>query len=666
MKYPGTEEKKKELKKKKKEKKEKELPKKGNWILYKEKEKDVWFRAQVKGKGVKATSKIPYYNITPEFENDRGIDLDEFDWCFDDPELQSDKVIYQGESRKKKSPNAERKKMTSPGALYSSSPKLKERKRDEVNSYLTYYSYCDQISRAEEAEKKELAYIVFIPKEDWDKPFVLEAKEKELSNFRSYGAYREVRDCGQYRMSSQWIITEKLYGDVIGAKARLVVHGNQEKAELQSDSPTVSKQTLRLQFALAAQFGWEVVMADVTSAFLQSDILDREIYVQPPKDAAPPGVIWFLQKPMYGLEDASLKWYQTLSDRLQKLGCTKLITDPAMFYWRNKDGKLGGLICWHVDDMIACGSEEFYAAVLNKLMTMFTFGSTSEGKYRCLGWNVMHRHEDILVSQRDYIETKIDFLDINTKSHLGSEKLGEEDAKKARGMIGKLRWLTDQCRPDIAYSQLELSIAAHSPTFDTVKLINKVVAQVKNRGYWLRFNKLKTDKWYLTVFADASLKGLPDKLSSAMGYVVLLSEGFRPGHRNAANILSWKSCKTRRIVASTYDGETLSLSTALEEAIFIKDQMVRMLGIGDKEILIEAYSDCNDTIAAITANKPLPTKNNRLAALEIARIKEMQELKMVDTINWCPSGQQLADTLTKRGASSEALIHTLAKGKFFF
>ena len=229
-----------------------------------------------------------------------------------------------------------------------------------------------------------------------------------------------------------------------------------------------------------------------------------------------------------------------------------------------------------------------------------------------------------------------------------------------------MRWLTDQCRPDIAYSQLELSIAAHSPTYDTVKLINKVVAQVKNRGYWLRFNKLKTNKWYLTVFSDASLKGLPDKTSSAMGYIVLLSEGFKPGHRNAANVLSWKSCKTRRIVASTYDGETLSLSTALEEAIFIKEQLIRMLGIGHKEILIEAYCDCNDTIAAITANKPLPTKNNRLAALEIARIKEMQELKMVDTVNWCPSGQQLADTLTKRGASSEALIHTLAKGKFFF
>ena len=113
-----------------------EYPKKGNWILYKE--KDVWFRAQVKGKGVKATSKLPYYNVIPEFENDRGINLDEFDWCFDDPEKTSDKEIYQGESRKKKTPRSGgRQGGNSTGTLYIASPKLKQRQREEVNSYLT-------------------------------------------------------------------------------------------------------------------------------------------------------------------------------------------------------------------------------------------------------------------------------------------------------------------------------------------------------------------------------------------------------------------------------------------------------------------------------------------------------------------------------------------------
>ena len=663
------EEKRKEKKRKEEREENKErkrvdiYPKKGNWILYKEKEKNVWFRAQVKGKGVKATSKLPYYNIAPEFDNDKGVNLDEFDWCYDSPEKVKGKEIYDGPSTsKKKSPASSGRRQR---GAESASPQLKRSQKD-VNTYLTYYTYQDQISRAEKAEKEDTSYVVFIPKEDWDKPFVKEAKEKELKNFRSYGAYQEVRDVGQRRMSSGWVITEKLYGDVVGAKARLVVHGNQEGGELVTDSPTVSKQSLRLQFSLAAQFGWEIVMADVTSAFLQSDILDRELYVQPPKDTAPPGVIWKLRKPMYGLEDASLKWYQTLADRLVKLGCIKMTLDPAMFVWRDKDNKLGGVICWHVDDMVACGGDEFYEEVLLKLMNMFTFGSTSEGKYRCLGWNVHHEDNNIYVNQSDYVDTKIDFLNVNTKQHLGTEKLGAELIKIVRGMIGKLRWLADQSRPDIAYNLLELSIQSHNPTYDTIKLINKTVAQVKNREYHLKFSKLKSQQWYISVFADASLKGLPDKISSAMGYVILLTEGFKPGERRAANVLSWKSCKTRRIVASTYDAETLSLSTALEEGIFIKEQMTRMLGIGQEDILVEAWCDCNDTVAAITANKPLPNLNNRLAALEIARIKEMRELKMIDSVNWCPSVQQLADVMTKRGASQESLIHTVEKGKFFY
>ena len=113
--------------------------------------------------------------------------------------------------------------------------------------------------------------MVFIPKKDWSKPFVVEAKNKEIQNFDRYGAYKTVNDKGQPRLTSGWIITEKLYGDVVGCKARLVVHGNQEMYEVRSDSPTVTKQSLRLVFTIAAQFGWEVITSDVTSAFLQSD-----------------------------------------------------------------------------------------------------------------------------------------------------------------------------------------------------------------------------------------------------------------------------------------------------------------------------------------------------------------------------------------------------------
>ena len=90
-----------------------------------------------------------------------------------------------------------------------------------------------------------------------------------------------------------------------------------------------------------------------------------------------------------------------------------------------------------------------------------------------------------------------------------------------------------------------------------------------------------------------------------------------------------------------------------------------MLRRGKDDILIEAFCDCNDTVAAVVANKPLPNSKSRLAALEVARIKEMKDLKMIHDIHWCPTNQQLADVLTKKTASMEAIIHTVSKGKFF-
>ena len=67
------------------------------------------------------------------------------------------------------------------------------------------------------------------------------AKLKELKNFQSYGVFTEVPDHGQQRLTSGWVVTKKLYGDIFGCKERLVVHGNQETFDLKKDSPTVTK-----------------------------------------------------------------------------------------------------------------------------------------------------------------------------------------------------------------------------------------------------------------------------------------------------------------------------------------------------------------------------------------------------------------------------------------
>ena len=48
---------------------------------------------------------------------------------------------------------------------------------------------------------------------------------------------------------------------------------------------------------------------DIRAAFLQAKKLDREVFVRPPDDIKKEDIIWKLLKPLYGLDDASRKFY---------------------------------------------------------------------------------------------------------------------------------------------------------------------------------------------------------------------------------------------------------------------------------------------------------------------------------------------------------------------
>ena len=50
--------------------------------------------------------------------------------------------------------------------------------------------------------------------------------------------------------------------------------------------------------------------------YLQTNKLDREVFVRPPDDIKKEGKIWKLLKPFYGLDDASRKFYLKVKEML--------------------------------------------------------------------------------------------------------------------------------------------------------------------------------------------------------------------------------------------------------------------------------------------------------------------------------------------------------------
>ena len=70
-------------------------------------------------------------------------------------------------------------------------------------------------------------------------------------------------------------------------KARLVVKGFEEPTndEILKDSPTCSKENLRVVLSVVTQKKWKPNSIDIKAAILQGENNDRELYVLSPKKA---------------------------------------------------------------------------------------------------------------------------------------------------------------------------------------------------------------------------------------------------------------------------------------------------------------------------------------------------------------------------------------------
>ena len=156
---------------------------------------------------------------------------------------------------------------------------------------------------------EETAFLAMVPKEDLGSKSVIDARVKQLQEWTKFDVYDEVEDIGQERIHGGWVDVYKEVSGKTIVKSRFVARGYMEKNDIQSDSPTVSKTSIRLTCAVAALKGWKLETKDYRSAFLKGERLEREKFIEPPAEEKKPRIIWKLKKAVYGLNDASRKWW---------------------------------------------------------------------------------------------------------------------------------------------------------------------------------------------------------------------------------------------------------------------------------------------------------------------------------------------------------------------
>ncbi|CAI7830734.1 unnamed protein product [Closterium sp. NIES-53] len=129
---------------------------------------------------------------------------------------------------------------------------------------------------------------------------------------------------------------EAIAGSLPVFKARYVARGFSQREGVdffQTFSPTPKMTTLQVLLHVAAQRDYELHSLNFSIAFLHGS-LHEEIWLRRPPGftgSFPPGTQWSLQRPVYGLRQASREWHDTLRTTLAALGFAPSTADPSLF-----------------------------------------------------------------------------------------------------------------------------------------------------------------------------------------------------------------------------------------------------------------------------------------------------------------------------------------------
>lgn len=474
---------------------------------------------------------------------------------------------------------------------------------------------------------------------------VLCAKKKEIASWQENGVYEEVENVGQEALSVRWVITEKFKSNQPVIKARLVARGFEEDTmELRKDSPTCSKEAVRLALTIAATNDWDCHTLDVKAAYLQGDRIERVVHLHPPPEFNC-GRLWKLNKTVYGLCDAARQWYLRVKRMLIELGASVSSLDPALFSWKHKD-KIEGIVCTYVDDFLWAGTPLFRNQVIDKLCKTFLIGSTGSKAFKYVGINIISNKDGSkTLDQFQYASTLAPIMISKQRSILKSTELSETERTEYRAMVGQLNWIATHSRPDIAFDVCELSVASKRATVADLLQLNKVIDRIKKDNMKIYIPRMeKIEDCHIECFSDASFGNLPG-CGSQSGVLIFIRDS--TGRRCP---VFWQSRKIRRIVKSTLSAETLALLEAAEAAVYLAKILAEVSGCRDLKIY--CYVDNKSLVDALYSCRSV---DDRRLRIDMAVLRDMLQNKEITEISWIDKSHQLADCLTKKGASTERL-----------
>ena len=475
------------------------------------------------------------------------------------------------------------------------------------------------------------------------------AMQKEMESIYSNDVWDLVELPNNRRpVGCKWVFKRKTKanGSIERYKARLVARGFSQKQGLDYDetfSPVIRFESFRSLVAVAVQKGLKLHQLDITAAFLNGH-LEEEVFMDQPEGFKVEGkehLVCRLKQSLYGLKQSPRCWNSTLDAHLKSMGYVQSTSDPCIYTSTEGETSIIGV---YVDDfVIATESSERIEQVKAALSQKFDVKDLGSLHY-FLGVQVKQDEKGTWIGQPTFTESILQKygmsdakpvktpVSVNSKLLNASEESELVDQSLYQSAVGSLLYLATRTRPDISFAVNNVARYCSKPTkshWTAVKRIFRYLRGTTHHG--LLYSK-GSESHDLIGYSDADWGGDDNDYKSTTGYL------FQIG----GTAITWKSKKQSCVALSTAEAEYMALSSAAQEAIWIRELNADLWNCQSQPTLI--YEDNQSAISM--AKNPQFHGRSKHINIKYHFVREQVSNDKI-CLEYCPTENMIADILTK-------------------
>ena len=497
---------------------------------------------------------------------------------------------------------------------------------------------------------------------------------------------------------TRWVRTNKNDGIAdadFKAKSRLVVQGFKDKAlgRYRRDAPTASQIAESILLCITAFYKFILISKDVKNGYFCGKDLEREVYLEQPKGGLPglkPKVLLRARKAIYGFAEAAKLFWLALREHLISDGWKESSLEPALFYHRDNNGKLNGILVTHVDDLeggVRPGMEEQLFKMSSKSLDFatnhrlsFTFRGREikQIEKKDAEGNVCGGHIDVCMRNYALSMTKISIT--KERRSQPDADLNEDEQRVLNSGAGELGWIARQLRSDLAFDNGCVQRCKKKPKVsDLLRLKTAIEAARRGADTRMRFwDDVDLINGIILHLADSGhANGTPEhdevqRYRSVGGYYILIANpGVLEGKTVRANVLAFNSSQTKRVCRSTLAAEASHLSESIEcgdwiivvlhEALHGSVDLRNWTEVIEKRRRI--YITDARSVFDYLHKEACSTSSDKRMAIEGALLRETVRKEGAD-VRWIDGQQNMANVLTKMNTDKSVLNQFLRDGLF--